>query len=255
MKVVRIFIPALQNTTLRITIYRALFYYLDVCFGIISDTNCFCAIYLSFFFFLSFFHRFLIHSSIVPCLFFIPHSFIDSFVRSKIYVSWFTYLVLFFFLFSFFFQSVVLLATFVGALGTHPGVLFKNFKKVSGHSLMGNETATLEVDDSLDCSFACVKDIECFSYNFGSPGSMERPRKICELSNSIKAWDPQNFKRRPGFDYYGMVSFPTTSTLNVLNGVKSAQNICLLLPDHAVASGERRAVAHPSQKITIDECQ
>ena len=43
---------------------------------------------------------------------------------------------------------------------------------------MGNETATLEVDDSLDCSFACVKDIECFSYNFGSPGSMERPRKL-----------------------------------------------------------------------------
>ena len=115
------------------------------------------------------------------------------------------------FFLSLFLQYVFLLASLVRIFGGKPSsslpeLSFKNFKKVPGNSLMGNETATLEVDDSLDCSFACVEDLECLSFNFGTSSSMERQRKICELSNSIKAWDPQNFKRRPGFDFYGMVS-------------------------------------------------
>ena len=120
---------------------------------------------------------------------------------------------------SIFSQSVFLLASLVSTFGgnsssSSPELLFKNFQKVPGHSLMGNETTTLEVDDRPDCSFACVEDLACFSFNFGS-SSPKGPhgKSICELSNSIMAWNLQNFKRRPGFDYYGMVSIPAANTI------------------------------------------
>ena len=80
---------------------------------------------------------------------------------------------------------------------------FRNFKKLPGHSLIGNVTGTHKFPDDLTCAFACVGDTQCFSFNFG--GTSIDNLFTCELSNSLGAWDPQNLKNRPGFDLYEVV--------------------------------------------------
>ena len=80
---------------------------------------------------------------------------------------------------------------------------FRNFKKLPGHSLIGNVTGTHKFPDDLTCAFACVDDTQCFSFNFG--GTSIDNLFTCELSNSLGAWDPQNLKNRPGFDLYEVV--------------------------------------------------
>ena len=80
---------------------------------------------------------------------------------------------------------------------------FGNFKKLPRHSLIGNVTGTYKFPDYLTCAFACLESSQCFSFNFG--GTAIDNLFTCELSNSLRAWDPQNVQSRAGFDLYEVV--------------------------------------------------
>ena len=77
---------------------------------------------------------------------------------------------------------------------------FGNFNFESGHALVGNTITSRTARDFVQCAFVCSSESRCFSFNFGrNPNENEF---ICEISDSVKEWDPQNFQSRPGFDYY-----------------------------------------------------
>ena len=84
-----------------------------------------------------------------------------------------------------------------------PNFLFNNFDMESGYSLVGNITSTRTAGDFVDCTFVCSADPWCFSFNFGR--NLNENLFTCEISDSVKDWDPQNFQSRPGFDYYSKV--------------------------------------------------
>ena len=78
----------------------------------------------------------------------------------------------------------------------------RTFYKVDGKSLIGSVTAVMEVKDSFDCSYLCMKygPVACLSFN------LERSNNSihnCELSSSEKYLEPQKVQERTGYDYYG----------------------------------------------------
>ena len=78
----------------------------------------------------------------------------------------------------------------------------RTFYKVDRKSLIGSVTAVIEVKDSFDCSYLCIKygPVSCLSFN------LERSNNsihTCELSSSEKYLEPHKVQERTGYDYYG----------------------------------------------------
>ncbi|KAJ7371441.1 hypothetical protein OS493_025911 [Desmophyllum pertusum] len=87
------------------------------------------------------------------------------------------------------------------------------FYKLEDKSLIGNVTATRQVQDFLDCSFLCLEHgpFACLSFNVGKTNN--NGYYTCELSNSERYLEPHRIQQRASYDYYGMT---TESILRLL---------------------------------------
>lgn len=65
---------------------------------------------------------------------------------------------------------------------------------LSDYSLLGHVISNITVPDAISCSFECLSNKQCLSYNFKT--------NICELNDVTKAAAPHDFQRRPGYKYY-----------------------------------------------------
>ena len=111
----------------------------------------------------------------------------------------------------------------------------RNFYKMSDKSLVGNVTATMEVQDYFDCSFLCLEHgpSACLSFNVGKTNN--NGYYTCELSNSERYLEPHRIQDRASYDYYGMttkvsckLSFPFFFLLNYIGKLKVEQNHVLI---------------------------
>ena len=100
-------------------------------------------------------------------------------------------------------KTLLMILPFFGHGRQHLETRERKFYKLVDKSLLGNVTATKEVQDFLDCSFLCLQygPFACLSFNFGRNG--ENGYHSCELSNSERYLEPHKIHDRPGVDYYG----------------------------------------------------
>ncbi|KAJ7371442.1 stabilin 1 [Desmophyllum pertusum] len=76
------------------------------------------------------------------------------------------------------------------------------FYKLEDKSLIGNVTATMQVQDYFDCSFLCLEHgpSACLSFNVGKTNN--NGYYTCELSNSERYLEPHRVQLRASYDYY-----------------------------------------------------
>ena len=78
------------------------------------------------------------------------------------------------------------------------GILKCHFTTL-GFTLSGYVISSTQVPDLFDCSFACLQESRCQSYNFQEvPG----PLHLCELSNETMATKPENYQAQADMTYY-----------------------------------------------------
>ncbi|XP_066027298.1 fibrinogen-like protein A [Pocillopora verrucosa] len=70
------------------------------------------------------------------------------------------------------------------------------FASVPGYTLVNHVIATHTVTCPIDCTWACLQDARCRSFNYANSG------KTCELSDQSKATAPNDFVLRKGVTYY-----------------------------------------------------
>ena len=81
-----------------------------------------------------------------------------------------------------------------------------------GRKLTGNVIKEMEVDSENDCSFACVEEEKCRSYNFG------KTKNICQLSDSDRFVGAVNFTEDENFAYVGIQA--SSFRINLFVGVR-----------------------------------
>ena len=82
---------------------------------------------------------------------------------------------------------------------SEPGLEAVNFvATIHGRKLTGNVIKEMEVDSENDCSFACVQEENCRSYNFG------KTKNTCQLSDSDRFVGAVNFTEDENFTYVGI---------------------------------------------------
>ena len=81
------------------------------------------------------------------------------------------------------------------------------FTSVLGYSLVNHVIATHTVTCPIDCTWKCLRDARCQSFNYANSG------KTCELSDQSKATAPNDFVLRKGITYYE----PTTQMVSHRN--------------------------------------
>ena len=65
--------------------------------------------------------------------------------------------------------------------------------------MTGNVISSIQVPDLFDCSFACLEESRCQSYNFRLvPGHLH----LCELNNETMATKPENYQPQANTTYY-----------------------------------------------------
>ena len=68
-----------------------------------------------------------------------------------------------------------------------------NFAKaINGKRLNGSVFQNISVDSEMFCQLACVKDIRCLSYNYGTMSDTEE-KFNCQLSDSDRFTSQENF--------------------------------------------------------------
>ena len=78
------------------------------------------------------------------------------------------------------------------------------FASVPGYTLVNHVIATPTVTCPIDCTWECLRDARCRSFNYANSG------KTCELSDQSKATAPNDFVLRKGVTYYE----PTTQMVS-----------------------------------------
>ena len=65
--------------------------------------------------------------------------------------------------------------------------------------MTGYVISSTQVPDLFDCSFACLEECRCQSYNFRLvPGQLN----LCELNNETMATKPENYQPQANMTYY-----------------------------------------------------
>ena len=78
-----------------------------------------------------------------------------------------------------------------------------NFARpIIGRKLNGSVINETEVDSEISCQFACVKEIRCLSYNFGS--TEDKKRFKCQLSDTDRFVALKNFTEDGKLVYRGI---------------------------------------------------
>ena len=68
-----------------------------------------------------------------------------------------------------------------------------NFAKaVKGKILLGNVFQNISAESEMFCQLACVKDVHCLSYNYGTMSDMDG-KSNCQLSDSDRFMSYENF--------------------------------------------------------------
>ena len=79
-----------------------------------------------------------------------------------------------------------------------------NFAKaINGKRLNGSVFKNISVDSEMFCQLACVRDIRCFSYNYGTMNDTEG-KFNCQLSDSDRFKSHENFTDKSQSLYRGM---------------------------------------------------
>lgn len=107
-------------------------------------------------------------------------------------------------------MNFLVLLLFIGnifGLGhiSYPGVGWRtlNFAEpVEKRRLNGSVIKDEEVESELACQFKCVGEHRCQSYNFG-PSETSLTKHLCQLSNSDRFVDRENFIEDANFKYGG----------------------------------------------------
>lgn len=81
------------------------------------------------------------------------------------------------------------------------------FPRISSpdHALENHVIATSLVRSDMDCSFDCFHNPRCVSFNFGeNPANPAQTPAVysCELSDELRACQPGDYARRPGYTYH-----------------------------------------------------
>lgn len=77
------------------------------------------------------------------------------------------------------------------------------WKHLVDYALFGHKFDTIEVYDDSECATRCMANETCQSYNIQT--NANSAKQLCELNNSSRTTEPQDFRRKPGFTYYGSV--------------------------------------------------
>ena len=88
-----------------------------------------------------------------------------------------------------------------GFSGESGPIMFMNFAKTESYSLKGHVVATFHVPNDVECSFKCLLNSTCLSFNYG--GTKMNGLYTCELNNADKFFHPRNFTTKQGFLYGG----------------------------------------------------
>ena len=70
---------------------------------------------------------------------------------------------------------------------------------LTGFSLTGFIISSLQVTDLFDCSFACLQEYHCLSFNFKE---IPDPFYLCQLSSERNDTKPGNYHVEGGMTYY-----------------------------------------------------
>ena len=70
----------------------------------------------------------------------------------------------------------------------------------SGFSLTGHVIATHTVPSRMDCTFECLANPDCLSFNYVDDWG--HPLHVCELSDATLTSHPLALVKRPGYSYY-----------------------------------------------------
>ena len=65
------------------------------------------------------------------------------------------------------------------------------------YSLFGHVFANITVPDVISCTFECLTNQQCLSYNY-EDGEVNN----CELNDATMETNSHDFHRRPGYKYY-----------------------------------------------------
>ena len=74
---------------------------------------------------------------------------------------------------------------------------------LADYALFDHTFHTFYVSDYSECATRCIENGTCQSYNIQTNRYSDNQR--CELNNNSRMTKPQDFKRRQGFAYYGLV--------------------------------------------------
>ena len=86
---------------------------------------------------------------------------------------------------------------------SEPDLCAANFAKpIGGWKLNGSIIKEIEVDSHSCCSFECLKEERCISYNFGVTNKTKK--FICQLSHSDRFFGWVNFTKDENFTYVGI---------------------------------------------------
>ena len=110
---------------------------------------------------------------------------------------------------------------------SEPGLEAVNFAaEVRGRKLTGNVIQEMAVDSKNDCSFACVEEEKCRSYNFG------KTKNTCQLSDSDRFVGAVNFTEDENFTYVGIQASSFRLNLNI--SILFASNTTHFTSSHGV---------------------
>lgn len=74
---------------------------------------------------------------------------------------------------------------------------------VVDYALFGHTFDTIEAYDDSECATRCMTNATCQSYNIQTKRNSAKLQ--CELNNNSRASKPQDFRRKAGFTYFGLV--------------------------------------------------
>ncbi|XP_078348034.1 uncharacterized protein LOC144633117 [Oculina patagonica] len=93
------------------------------------------------------------------------------------------------------------------------------FESYEDYALFDHTFDTFHVSDAYECATRCMENGTCQSYNIQTNKSSANQQ--CELNNQSRTSKPQDFKKRQGFNYYGLV--PVSCVPNSCNTKEDCQ--------------------------------
>ncbi|XP_068699764.1 uncharacterized protein [Montipora foliosa] len=84
---------------------------------------------------------------------------------------------------------------------------YGNFKAFLNHLLnISNVLETVNVPDYIQCAFACLRKVECFSFNFAIAPGVTFKEHTCQLLPTSKYSNPTRFALSQHFHHYAIPS-------------------------------------------------